>query len=169
MYLTKSGIVHKNIETVVAIEKVAENLIMVTITNQLHSKDIPSYWRLTGSKGNPPLEIGVNCKEKCISEITFWVDPARIIRQYNFIAVKGDRGNILIDTNIFRGTNDYIDVNQEYSVYLHANKLICLFQQHDKILCANKNGRLEVYMNEMNEVIGFAVCDLLDSEIFMFA
>ena len=54
-------------------------------------------------------------------------------------------------------------------MYLHANKLICLFQQHDKILCANKNGRLEVYMNEMNKVIGFAVCDLLDSEIFMFA
>lgn len=74
MYLIKKDINDLNIEVEVTFEKVVEDLLMVTVKNNLDTENILSYWRLTQVQGIPPLEIRIDCEKELVSSVVFYID-----------------------------------------------------------------------------------------------
>lgn len=158
MYLVKKDIKSEEIKVNVTFEKVVDDLLMISVMPQLQNNNVPSYWRLTKVKGIPPLEIGVNCRNGELISITFYVDLSYIKKQKEF-DVNVNRGNVLVETNIFKQTNDYVDIDKGYEIYMEENRLVCIFEDIEKVEQSYKNDRIEVYLNKNNEVIGFSICD----------
>ncbi len=155
------------IETVTKVdfEKVADGLLMISICNDVDDQSkIFCYWRLMGSGTNPPLEIGINTETKTIKSITFFVD-ADCFNSFTLSKTDFSQSDFLVNTEIFRKTNDYVDVKGQYSVSLADNKLLCIFDEKYQIKEIFKNGRIEFFLSEMDELVGFAVCSLKEYEM----
>lgn len=152
-------VVGEEVSVKVIFEKVVEDLLMVSLTTQPQPHGILSYWRLVKVSGIPPLEIGVNCENQSLASITFYVDST-YIKQCELAKMDTKRGTILVDVSIFSKTNDYIDVAENYTVCIKDDKLICLFEKGNMIHQSYRTDRLEVYLDIMHHVVGFAICDL---------
>jgi hypothetical protein len=163
MLLKKKEISNLKTEMNVYFEKVADDLLMVSLTNQIEKQGISSYWRLTRTVAIPPLEIGVDCKHGVISCITFFVDRFAIsdIDDFNESMIEQ---NVMVDTSIFTKDNDYYDVNQSYEVGICNNRLICSFVAIKDNIIAYRNDRVEIYVDSNNCIVGFSVCDLSEDE-----
>lgn len=74
-------------------------------------------------------------------------------------------GNVVLDSNIFNKRNDYVDIDDGYSVALSDDRLICQFNFSKSFNEAYKNGRFEIYLNEDQQVYGFSISNLLEDEI----
>ena len=120
MLLIKKRVVSSPIKINILFEKVADDLLMISLVNSDY-KGIPSYWRLTNVVGIPPLEIGIDCQDGFISNVTFYVDGLAI-KMGEEINIPPLYGNVIVDTSIFTKINDYIDVNQTYDIYYYGNK-----------------------------------------------
>lgn len=164
MYLNKKSVDSKKTEMDIHFEKVADDLLMISITNQMHYEGILSYWRLTKVTNNPPLEIGIECRYGRVISITLFADVSYVKRQKTIDTHK-NMGNVLIDTAIFTKINDYVDVFQGYEIDIQENELICMFGKVNGVVQSYRNDRLEIYVDCLNQVIGFAVCDLSEEEI----
>lgn len=158
MYLIKRT-VGKEFKVKVKFEKVVEDLLMVSLTNQTKYNGILSYWRLVNVSGIPPLEIGIDCESRCLASINFYIDVS-YIDEHRINEVQAQRGSVLVDTSIFSKTNDYVDVDKSYMIYIQNNKLICLFETNSIIAQSYRTDRLEVYLDSKNNILGFAICDL---------
>lgn len=163
MLLTKKELVNTKSKINISFEKVADDLLMVSLTNQIENQGIPCYWRLTKTVGIPPLEIGVDCQHGFVSCITFFVDglAIEVSEDVNNSMLEG---NILVDTSIFTKDNDYYDVNQSYDVNVCKDKLICSFVKTKEKNIAYRNDRVEIYVDSNNRIVGFSVCDLSEDE-----
>jgi hypothetical protein len=164
MYLIKKDINDLNTEIEVTFEKVVEDLLMVTVKNNLDSENILSYWRLTQVQGIPPLELGIDCEKELVSSVVFYIDTTyfKVIDIKDF---KMSLGNVVLDSNIFNKRNDYIDIDDGYSVAISDDRLICQFNFSKSFNEAYKNGRFEIYLNEDQQVCGFSISNLLEDEI----
>lgn len=162
MFLIKKGLVTSKIKINIIFEKVAEDLLMISLVNT-EFKGIPSYWRLTNVVGIPPLELGIDCQDGFISNVTFCVDGLTI-KKGEDINIPPLDGNIIVDTSIFTKVNDYIDVNQTYDIYYNENKLICSFEKTKEIVNSFRNDRVEIFVDDNNQIIGFSICDLSKDE-----
>lgn len=162
LLLTKKGLITSKIRINITFEKVADDLLMISLVNPEY-KGIPSYWRLTNVVGIPPLEIGIDCQNGFISNVTFYVDGLAI-KNGEDINIRPLEGNIIVDTGIFTKVNDYIDVNQTYDIYYYENKLICSFEKTKEIAKSFKNDRTEMFVDCNNQIIGFSICDLSRDE-----
>lgn len=166
MVLIKKDIVEET-KTEICFEKIVDDLIMISITNELPFDSIPSYWRLTKVTGIPPLEIGIDCKSHCLASITFYLDSTMIV-EWPEIKVDVANGNVVIDESPrFQHKNDFIDISGNYRICLQKNKLLCFFADSPEIKQAYRTDRIEVYVDMMNNIMGFAVCDLSVQEINM--
>lgn len=163
MLLTKKEISNIRSKMNVIFEKVADDLLMVSLTNQIESQKAPSYWRLTKTVGIPPLEIGVDCQNGFISCITFYVDGLAI-SDIEDVSDSMLEGNVLVDTNIFTKDNDYYDVNQSYDINICKDKLICSFVKTKEKITAYRNDRVDIFVDSNNRIVGISVCDLLEAE-----
>ena len=162
MYLKKE-MIGEEIPVKTEFEKVAKDLLMVSVIAQTQPHGILSYWRLVKVSGIPPLEIGVNCESQSLASITFFIDST-YIKQCEPAKIDTKIGSILVDVSIFSKTNDYIDIAKNYMVCIKQNKLICLFEGTDRMNQSYRTARLEVYLDVMYNVIGFAICDLTMQE-----
>ena len=162
MLLIKKGIVTSPKKINITFEKVEDNLMMISLVNP-EFKGIPSYWRLTNVIGIPPLELGIDCKNGFISNVTFYVDGL-VIKNREDINIPQLDGNIIVDTSIFTKVNDYIDVNKTYDIFYSENKLICSFEKINEIVNAYRNDRVEIFVDCNNRIIGFSICDLSKKE-----
>lgn len=163
MLLIKKGLSNIKSKMNVIFEKVADDLLMVSLTNQIENKGIPSYWRLTKTIGIPPLEIGIDCQQGLISCVTFFIDGAAISGTEdinNFVM----EGNVIVDTDVFKKDNDFYDVNQSYNISICKNKLSCFFVPINDKCIAYRNDRIEIFVNLNNCIVGFSVCDLSEDE-----
>ena len=158
MLLIKKDLVTFKIKFNIVFEKVAEDLLMISLVNP-EFKGIPSYWRLTNVVGIPPLELGIDCQDGFISDATFFVDGLTI-KKGEDISIPSLDGNIIVDTSIFTKVNDYIDVNQSYDIYYCGNKLICSFDETKEIVNSFRNDRVEIFVDSNDQIIGFSICDL---------
>lgn len=164
MYLIRKNVDSKETKMNICFDKVADDLLMISITNQMLYDGILSYWRLTKVKEMPPLEIGIECKNGCIISTTFFMDMSCIKKQESFDIHK-NKGNVLVDTTIFTKVNDFVDVFQGYEIDIQKGKLICIFGEGDEFIQSYQNDRFEIYVDSLNQVIGFALCDLSEEEI----
>ncbi|WP_026518548.1 hypothetical protein [Butyrivibrio sp. MC2021] len=158
MLLIKKDLVTSKIKFNIVFEKVAEDLLMISLVNP-EFKGIPSHWRLTNVVGIPPLELGIDCQDGFISDATFFVDGLTI-KKGEDISIPSLDGNIIVDTSIFTKVNDYIDVNQSYDIYYCENKLICSFDETKEIVNSFRNDRVEIFVDSNDQIIGFSICDL---------
>lgn len=163
MFLKKKNVSDFKTNVNVCFENVADDLVMVSLANLLELEGIPSYWRLTGNVGIPPLEIGVDCQHGFITSITFFVDKFAVSTASN-LDVSMLEGNVMVDTGIFSKENDYFDVEQLYDVSICGSKLICSFVTKEQYFVAYRNGRVEIYVDSNNCVVGFSICDLSEEE-----
>ena len=163
MLLTKKEISNIKSKMNVFFEKIADDLLMVSLTNQIENHGIPSYWRLTQTVGIPPLEIGIDCEHGFISCVTFFIDGLAIseIEDANNSMLEG---NVLVDTSIFTRNNDYYDVNQPYDVSICKDKLKCSFIAINDKSIAYRNDRVEIYVDSNNCIVGLSICDLSKDE-----
>ena len=164
MYLIKKSIDSKKTKMDIYFEKVADDLLMISITNQMQYDGILSYWRLTKVTQMPPLEIGIECKNGCVISTTFFMDMSCVKKQES-IDIHRNKGNVLVDTTMFTKVNDFVDVYQGYEIDIQDDKLICMFGKVDELIQAYRNDRFEIYVDSSNQIIGFAVCDLGEAEI----
>lgn len=162
MLLIKKGVDSSQIKINVIFEKVADDLLMISLVNSDY-KGIPSYWRLTNVVGIPPLEIGIDCQDGFISNVTFYVDGLAI-KMGEEINISPLYGNVIVDTSIFTKINDYIDVNQTYDIYYYGNKLICFFENSKENVKSFRNDRVAIYIDCNDQIIGFSICDLSEDE-----
>ncbi|WP_191018214.1 hypothetical protein [Treponema zioleckii] len=160
--MEKQGLITSKFEIKIFFQKVATDLLMVNIVNQAQS-GIPSYWRLTKNVSIPPLELGVDCQNGFISNITFFVDGFDVKNIEN-INISISDGAVLVNTTVFKKTNDYIDVKQSYDVFYNKRKLICSFSEIKNFMKAFKMDRIEVFVNDKNQIVGFSICDLSENE-----
>lgn len=162
MLLEKQGLLNTKLKINISIEKEADDLLMINIVNQ-KQLEIPSYWRLTDVVGIPPLEIGIDCQKGFISTITVFVDGFAVKKLGNINASIFE-GAVLVNTDIFKRTNDYIDVNQSYDIYYGKSKLICSFAKINDFVQGFKMDRVVVFTNDENQIAGFSICDLSENE-----
>lgn len=163
MFLTKKNIICKESNLKVPFEKVDDDLLMISISNETPNQGILSYWRLTKVVGIPPLEIGIDCNKGNVASITFFVDTPYIKKSKNINTIS-EWGNLLVDTNIFTRVNDYVDVDQAYEVNISEDKLICAFMKESEFKKSYRNDRLEIFSDYQNHIIGFSICDLTVEE-----
>lgn len=164
MYLKQIG-VERESKVSVDFQKVVDDLLMVSLVND-SSNGVLSYWRLTAVIGIPPLEIGVDCENNYLASITFYIDSTYMV-EHDCVDIVAERGNVLIDSRVFRYTNAYIDVNKDYSVQIQNNNLICFFEDGTKFKYSYKTDKLEVFLDEEKRIVGFSVCDLSSQQINM--
>lgn len=163
MLLIKKEISNIKSKMNVFFEKVADDLLMISLTNQIENQGIPSYWRLTKTVGMPPLEIGIDCQQGFISSITFFIDRLAI-SEIEDVHNSVQEGNVLVDTSIFKRDNDYFDVNQPYNISICKDKLKCSFGVINDKSIVYRNDRVEIYVDSNNCIVGFSVCDLSKDE-----
>lgn len=163
MLLKKKEIVTSKSKIKVSFEKMADDLLMISLSNEIHNQGILSYWRLTKVVGMPPLEIGIDCQEGFISSATFFVDGLAITESED-VNTSIFEGNILVDTGIFTKANDYIDVEQAYDINICKDKLICSFVKAKEFKNTFRNDRVEIFVDCNNQIVGFSICDLSEDE-----
>lgn len=166
LLLTKKEIFNKKTEMKVNFEKVADDLLMVSVLNQIENHGIPSYWRLTKTIDIPPLEIGIDFEHGFVSCITFFIDGLAIseIEDLNKSFIEG---NIIVDTSIFTKDNDYHDVNLSYDINVCDSKVICSFVSISNNVIVYRNDRIEIYVDSTNCIVGFSICDLTEDEKYL--
>ena len=118
-------------------------------------------------KDMPPLEMGVDYENGDLANITFFADPS-CIKDEKVLHTDCYQGNLIISTNIFQKVNDYVDINETYEVYIQDKKCVCMFKTMEKLAKIYRNGRLEVYLNNQNMVIGIGISNLSDTELQLF-
>lgn len=166
VYLRKKYI-GDTFESNIEFDTISENLLIVMIQKTIPSKGgVPSYWRLTGCEANdmPPLEIGIHYIEQSIDNITVFISKGMITESSN-IELPTVEGSVLIDTSIFSKQYEFIDTDEIYNVNLHDNKLLFYWEDIDDSSKAFRNQRVEIYVNEQNCIIGFAILDLTSCEL----
>lgn len=165
MFLLKEKTLSGVTFTQVEFEKVADDLLMISIINDINDQStVPSYWRLLGRGTYPPLEIGINCDKGTIKTLTIFVDSDC----FDNLSIQDTgciKGNIKIDTKVFNKKNDYIDIIGEYSVSLDGNRFICIFGMKQNIKETIYNDRIGFLTNTSSEFIGFIIDNLQNSEI----
>ena len=160
MYLLKNQITTDETNTQIEFEKVADDLLMISIdydTND-HSR-VFSYWRLLGTGANPPLEIGINTAEKTIKSITLFVDSDCFKKEYSE-QLDMLNGNVIVGTDIFKKENDYVDTEGKYFIAVSNNKLTCIFDLQNHVKEAIGNSHVKFLINNNNEVCGFEMYNL---------
>jgi hypothetical protein len=154
------------LNTVVSVEfeKMADDLLMITINNDIkNEKRIFNYWRLIGNGQNPPLEIGVDSDKKIIHSITVFVDRENFTEEKKLNGTIKS-GNILIDTDLFQNDR-YVDAEGLYYVFLTDRAFTCIFNDIDDIRERVLNGRVEYLITNNNELCGFSICNLDNKEL----
>ena len=159
MFLSKKNVISEESKIYVSFEKVVDDLLMITISNQTLNRGLLSYWRLTKVVGMPPLEIGIDCNNGTFASATFFVDVSYIKNSEN-VNVISYRGNVLVDTEIFSRVNDYVDVDQTYEINIFEDKLICAFIKCNEFKKSYINDRLEVFVDCQDQIVGFSICKL---------
>ena len=76
-------------------------------------------------------------------------------------------GDVIVDTSVFTNFNDHINVLHGYSVFIHEGHLIFCFGDNPKPAKTYRNGRLELLIDNCNQIVGFSICDLTEDEIMM--
>ncbi|WP_080872127.1 hypothetical protein [Oceanobacillus timonensis] len=158
---------NKNTETSneIAMEKVVEDLLMISIKlDKQNMKDYYDYWRFIKTGRVPPLEIGVDSSDGSIQTIVFYIDSAFFVNMQEEIMNQEKKGLIFTDTSIFKKQNDYIDNDEQYYLFFKDKDLICSFTKDFQPEECYKNDRIKLYIND-NQIIGFAISDLSDTEI----
>lgn len=163
MFLMKKELVTSKSKINISFEKMAADLLLISLSNEGHNQGILSYWRLTKVVGIPPLELGIDCQEGFISSITLFVDGLSITERED-INIPLSEGNILVDNSIFTKVNEYIDVEQAYNIYCCKNKLVCSFVKIKEFKKAFRNDRVEIFVDCNNQIVGFSICDLSKDE-----
>lgn len=147
-------------------EKVVEDLVMITIESEIDIVRIMSYWRLTGVEDTPPLEIGINCDNTQISRIVFFVDLYTLKTGKHINETETIKGNVQVDVSVFSKLYEFIDIDKSYEMHIYDNSIICVF---DKELVKKVNtGRLDIYLNSLNEIVGIGINNLSEEEIRLF-
>jgi len=165
MYLSKISIDRNRTITQIELEKVANDLLMISVNNNIGDQSAMfSYWRILGSGGNPPLEIGINTNTKSIKSITFFVDTD-CFAEFHLLCDSYTEGNIVFNTGIFCKKNDYIDTFGNYTVSLNDDKLLCIFNEQINIKETIVNDSIEYFVNNNDELQGFALNHLGEQEI----
>ena len=165
MYLTQIGKNENQTATHIEIEKIADDLLMVSIDNNTNDQaQVFSYWRVLGDTNNPPLEVGINTETGTIKSITFFVD-INCFKEFSFSQKNELFGNILLDTNIFSRANDYITNQGNYIVALDGNRFMCKFNGNCDIKKTIVNENIEFYMDDKAQLRGFAIRRLAESEL----
>ncbi len=167
MYLTKIGKNVSETDPHVEFEKLADDLVMVSVNNDPNDRSrIFSYWRLSGDGSNPPLEIGVNSQTGTIKSITIFID-ANCFREISFPDSHISYGNMRVDRSIFKKANDYVDAEGHYYAALAGNKFMCSFHGQCDIREIIVNQKIQFYLDDQDQLRGIAVNNLTDTEVNM--
>jgi hypothetical protein len=146
----------------ISFEQIVSDLILISITRD-KSEALLSYCRLANIDDVPPLEIGFNCTSHRIDAITFFVGSEHLqTKKMSVNSVKTKE--VIFDTDIFAGANDFIDLKVKYDVEVQEDKLICYFNENCNFNEGYKSGRIELYFDLNDELIGFAITNLLSYE-----
>jgi hypothetical protein len=165
MYLIKNRIEQCETITRVELEKIAHDCVMISINYDYNdTSGVPSYWRLLGTKPNPPLEIGINTYQKTIKRMTFFVD-ADCFKELSLGETVMINGNVIVDTDIFKKENDYVDTDGKYFVEITDNTLTCVFGTHNYIKERIGNDRIKFLISHNDELCGFEIFNLDESEV----
>jgi len=163
--LLKNKTEHSETISQVEFEKVSDDLLMISIDNDVDdSSKVFSYWRLLGTGVNPPLEIGINNGKKTIKNITFFVD-SDCFKDLYFQELNALKGSISVDTNIFKKENDYVDITGEYLVSVSDNRLMCVFDSNSHIKEIIGNNSVKFLINSNDELYGFIIYNIKEEEI----
>lgn len=167
MFLAKIATNGNVTKTRVEFEQVATDLIMISIDNDIENQTvICSYWRLKGNGGNPPLEIGIDTTFGTIKQIVIFID-ADCIENFEVGEICKVKGNVLIDTGVFAKQNDYVNIEGSYFVTIIGGKLFCRFCEEFNANVIISNGDIEIYLDNNEQIIGFAVDNLSESLLKM--
>lgn len=167
MVYLKKKYVGDTFESNVEFDIISDDLLIVMVQKAIPSKGgVHGYWRLTGYETNdiPPLEIGIHYIEQSIDNITFFISKGMITGSSS-IELPTVEGSVLIDNSIFSKEYDFVDIDETYNVSLQDNKLLVCWDDIDDSSKAFRNQRVEIYVNEQNCIIGFAILDLTCCEL----
>lgn len=168
MYLVKTKKIARETKTDIGFEMVASDLLMLSFNNNKEDKaSVLNYWRILGSGENPPLEVGINQKTGVVKNIIAFID-LNCFTDFQLSCRNILNGNIQIDLTIFDRVNRYIDVSEKYLVTLIDEIFVCIFGGPEFVIEETVcNGDIEFYIDENNQVRGFALKNLSYSEIEM--
>ena len=166
MYLVKIGEKNTDVEDHVRFERVADNLLMISIEIGGKSKEaFLNYWRLVKTVDIPPLEIGISSIDGTICSIVFYMELTCLKKEIKGFGIGQEKkGSVVIDTSVFKKNNDFIDIEESYNLYFNNNKLFCSFEKEAIFNQAYRNGRVMIYLVD-DQVMGFAICELSQQEI----
>jgi hypothetical protein len=165
MYLLKKQIEMEETITQIEFEKVADDLLMISVNYDTNDQgQVPSYWRLLGHSPNPPLEIGINTDKGFITNMTLFVD-SDCFKEFSTEEINMLNGNVIVDTDIFKKANDYVDTDGEYFINISDDKIICSFGLHNCIKEAIGNNKIKFLISHSDELCGFEIYDLTESEL----
>ncbi|MBR3463085.1 MAG: hypothetical protein IKH20_10445 [Clostridiales bacterium] len=140
--------------------------VSILIDNKTHEYEAPSRWSLTKGCGMYPIIVVVDCKNRLISRIT--ASLTKIMTSKLFVPLDNSQnGDVIVDTSVFTNFNDHINVLHGYSVFIHEGHLIFCFGDNPKPAKTYRNGRLELLIDNCNQIVGFSICDLTEDEIMM--
>ncbi len=164
MFLTTKDIDNEKDPADVSFEKVADDLLMVSIAIPTERDKSCSYWRLTNVLNMPPLEMGINYENGCLVNVTFFIDRSLIVESRRERIVP-DIGTVLVCTDVFTRPNDYIDIDSSYIISIQGSMLTCAFGEASQFTRSLKNGRVEIYLDSANQIVGLSVDALSKREI----
>ena len=165
MFLTKVGKDNDITQTHISFELMADDYLLVSVDNSVNDlRGFFSYWRILMKGGNPPLEVGINNETGLIKNVTFFVDP-NCFENFRFTVGDTSVGNILVDTSMFTKPYDFVDIIGGYSVSQVDNSFICKFSKDQSVKESIVNGRIEFFINDENQLVGFAINNLTESEL----
>jgi hypothetical protein len=165
MYLSKNQVDNNETITQIEFEKVVEDLLMISIDYDTDDQSrVFSYWRLLGAGTRPPLEIGINTDRKTIKRMVLFID-ADCFKEVSLRRIDVLTGNLIVGTDIFKKDNDYVDTKGNYFITATNNKLTCTFGSHNHIKEAIGNDRVKFFISHEDELCGFEIYNLNESEI----
>ncbi|MBC2062849.1 hypothetical protein IBB80_04240 [Listeria marthii] len=162
MFLKMTKIKEQVVENQIIMEKVVDDLLMIEIKVDINkSKDYYNYWRLTKTVEIPPLEIGID-EDGSIQTIVFYIDETHF-SEIKYTEPKNEYGLLEVDTASFKKKNDFIDIDEEYYIFLNGKELICYFEKEFIPDSCYVIDRIKFYM-KADELIGFSINDLSETE-----
>jgi len=165
MRLRKTGKTPHESNTHIKVERMGLDFILISVINdERNPSRSSSYWFLRDDSNNPPLDISVNEDSGAVMKMTLFVDT-NCFGDFQLSCDEISYGNILVDLSGFSKTYDIVETKGSYYVSLVGEKLFCKFGESIFIKETIVNGDIEFYVDDINELVGFAINGLKEEEI----
>lgn len=164
MMLSVKKILNSNDAFVLDLDKIGEELLLVSVSQKNERQIIPCYWRMKFENDCPPLEFGISPYSGDIINITCFITSIDF-KHLNFNLSFVSNKIIQVDTKMFTKVNDFNDNNGTVKFFLNDKNLFCMFCDDSCDCKVVVKDQLGFIIDNMNKMIGFVLYNLSQEQI----